>query len=140
MAGLMNCRCNRMTISDTWLTRCRTVLTTSLLVTWPTSTSPMSTANFKLSVVAIVTTWSGLLMSPNTAGSIGTSIGTAVCAPRVRRQTNYRIYNGHYARVRQDINDLPTTNLHNNYAILHELDFVEVFERKATKSYYIGIT
>lgn len=48
----------------TWrLTRCRTVFTTSRLVTCPTSISPIRTANFRLSFVVILTTSSGLLIS-----------------------------------------------------------------------------
>lgn len=74
-----NCHWHKKTMVTNWLTRWSTVFTTSLLVTWPTSTSPMSTPNFKLSVAAIVTTWSGLLMSPNAVGFIGSSIGKAVC-------------------------------------------------------------
>lgn len=45
------------------LTRWSTVLTTSRLDTWPTSMSPMSTANFRLSVIDILTTSSGRFMS-----------------------------------------------------------------------------
>lgn len=74
-------------VTNYWLTKCKTVFTTSLLVTCPTSTSPMSTPNFKLSVVAIDTTWSGLLMSPNAIGSIGSSIGDAVCMAGRHRRT-----------------------------------------------------
>lgn len=45
------------------LTKWSTVLTTSRLDTWPTSISPMSTANFRLSVIDILTTSSGRFMS-----------------------------------------------------------------------------
>lgn len=45
------------------LTRCSTVLTTSRLDTWPSSTSPMSTVNLSPSSIAILTTSSGRLTS-----------------------------------------------------------------------------
>lgn len=45
------------------LTKWSTVLTTSRFDTWPTSISPMSTANFRLSVIDILTTSSGRFMS-----------------------------------------------------------------------------
>lgn len=55
------------------LTSCRTVLTTSLLETCPTSISPINTANFKLSAMATLTTSSGRLTS-----LIGGSVGSAI--------------------------------------------------------------
>lgn len=45
------------------LTKCRTVLTTSRFDTWPTSMSPIRTANLRLSVIDILTTSSGRLIS-----------------------------------------------------------------------------
>lgn len=45
------------------LTNWRTVFTTSLFVTCPTSISPISTANLRLSFIAILTTSSGCLIS-----------------------------------------------------------------------------
>lgn len=49
--------------SNRVLTSCRTVFTTSLLETCPTSISPIKTANLRLSLIAIRTTSSGCLMS-----------------------------------------------------------------------------
>uniref|UniRef100_A0A182PM50 Uncharacterized protein n=1 Tax=Anopheles epiroticus TaxID=199890 RepID=A0A182PM50_9DIPT len=43
--------------------QCSTVLTTSRFDTWPTSISPIRTANLRLSVIDIFTTSSGRLMS-----------------------------------------------------------------------------
>lgn len=45
------------------LTKCNTVFTTSRFVTWPTSISPIRTANLRLSVIDIRTTSSGRLIS-----------------------------------------------------------------------------
>lgn len=45
------------------LTKCSTVFTTSRFDTWPTSIRPIKTANFRLSVIDILTTSSGRLIS-----------------------------------------------------------------------------
>lgn len=58
------------------LTKCKTVLTTSLFETWPTSISPIRTANFRLSVIDILTTSSGRLISLN-GGRVRSAIFTA---------------------------------------------------------------
>lgn len=59
------------------LTRWSTVLTTSRFDTCPTSISPISTANFRLSFIAIATTSSGRLMSLN-GGLFMSAIATVI--------------------------------------------------------------
>ncbi|KYN36695.1 hypothetical protein ALC56_08486, partial [Trachymyrmex septentrionalis] len=56
-----------------------TVSTTSLLDTCPTSIRPISTANLRLSFIAIATTSSGRLMSLN-GGLLRSAIATDIIA------------------------------------------------------------